>query len=62
MDSREKVEKVVNDPKTPIIKKYLTKIVEDPWFSKLLAKIPMKNEPKKFINKVPIGKFGKYIL
>ena len=58
-DSKPKAEKVVNEPNTPIIKKYLTNIKDVPWFSKLLAKIPIKKHPIKFTKSVPIGKLGK---
>ena len=33
-----------------------------PLFSKLLAKIPIRNDPKKLIKSVPKGKLGKYNL
>ena len=59
MASNEKVEKVVKDPKMPIIKKYLINIQEAPLFSKLLAKIPIRNDPKKLMKSVPRGKLGK---
>ena len=59
MVSSEKVEKVVKEPKMPIIRKYLIKIKEAPLFSKLLAKIPIRNDPIKLTKSVPIGKLGK---
>ena len=38
------------------------KTEEVPLFSNLLPKNPIRNEPRKFIKSVPIGKLGKYNL
>ena len=56
--SIEKVEKVVNEPNNPIIKKYLINI-GDPWFFSIeLTNKPIKKEPEILTNSVPIGKLG----
>ena len=54
--SKEKVEKVVYEPKTPIKKKYLIKFSEIILFSKKLIAKPIINEPNKLTKKVPNGK------
>ena len=52
----------MKDPNKPIIKKYSIKTEEVPLLSNLLPKNPIKNEPRKLIKSVPIGKLGKYNL
>ena len=60
--SIEKAEKVVKEPKTPIIKKYFIKYSEEILLCKLLANIPMIKEPNILTKKVPKGKLEKYNL
>ena len=56
--SKENAEKVVNDPKTPIMRKYLITFEEIFLFSIKPIKYPIKNDPTIFTIKVPMGKFG----
>ena len=58
MASIEKAEKVVKDPKTPIIKNYLIKDSAIPLLFKYPTNKPIKNEPIIFIKRVPNGKDG----
>ena len=58
MASIEKAAKVVKDPKTPIIKKYLMKYSVTPLLFKYPINKPIKNEPNIFIKRVPNGKDG----
>jgi hypothetical protein len=60
--SKEKVEKVVKDPKIPIMRKYLIMFEEMFLFSMYPIKKPIKNDPKIFTINVPRGKFGKKYL
>ena len=57
--SNENVENVVKEPKKPIIKKYLIKDINASFWSMLLTKIPMNNDPRKLIKSVPKGNCGK---
>ena len=57
--SIEKAEKVVKDPSSPIIRKYLINKSNEFWFSKFEIIKPIKKDPNRFTNKVPNGKLGK---
>ena len=60
--SKENVENVVKEPKIPIIKKYFI-IFEEIFLYSIYPIIkPIKNDPRMFIIKVPIGRFGKIYL
>tara|TARA_B100002019_G_C21221642_1_gene575066 strand:+ start:668 stop:1021 length:354 start_codon:yes stop_codon:yes gene_type:complete len=54
--SKANVEKVVNDPKNPIIKKIFRLSGSISLFSKKLTNRPIKKHPKIFITKIPKGK------
>ncbi len=54
--SKEKVEKVVKDPKIPIIKKYFIKSCETFLFCVIEIKYPIKKQPKILTIKVLINK------
>ena len=57
--SQEKAEKVVYEPKTPIIKKYLIKISDELLISNALISNPIIKDPRTLAKKVPIGRLGK---
>ena len=54
----ENAEKVVNEPKSPIIKKYFIKIVLKPLSNKFETKTPIKKDPIKLTTIVLMGKKG----
>ena len=54
--SNEKVENVVNEPKTPIIKKYFIKSSDKFFVSISDTMYPIKKEPKIFTRRVLINK------
>ena len=56
--SWEKAEKVIYEPKTPIIKKYLIKISEELLISNVLINNPIIKDPKTLTKNVPIGRLG----
>ena len=62
--SNEKVEKVVKDPKIPIIKKYFIKSEDIFLLSIKFIKSPIINDPNIFTKSVPINKEfeNKYVL